>query len=273
MNKNWKEKLEQREGIYFSKINREVFFPETSTELNYEVEDESFWFNHRRECIANIFEKEVEKGSLVIDLGGGNGFICQKLQEKYETVLLEPNFAGVSNAKKRGIKNIVWSTLEDSTLQKNNFDAVGLFDVLEHIEEPKQFLKEARKLLKEKGKFIITVPAFKFLWSYDDDKVKHFKRYNKKELTQLLKEAGYEIKYISYFFSFLVLPIFFMRTLPYLLKIKIKNPDKKEKQEHQIKNKFTKKIVNYISRKEKEKISKNKRIFWGSSIIAVAEIN
>ena len=70
---------------------------------------------------------------------------------------------GAINAYKRGIKNVLCSTLEDAGFELCSVDSVGLFDVVEHIEDDYLFLKNINKYLKDDGYIYINVIA---LWFY-----------------------------------------------------------------------------------------------------------
>ena len=67
------------------------------------------------------------------------------------TVLVEPGIQGCLNAKKRNLKNIVCSTLENASFKNNTIPAIGLFDVVEHIDNDVEFLTNVHKLLIENG--------------------------------------------------------------------------------------------------------------------------
>ena len=64
-----------------------------------------------------------------------------------------------------------------SKFKHNSIDSVGLFDVVEHIEDDCSFLNNINKYLKDDGYVYITVPAYNFLWCKEDDDADHYKRY------------------------------------------------------------------------------------------------
>jgi ubiquinone/menaquinone biosynthesis C-methylase UbiE len=69
---------------------------------------------------------------------------------------------------------------------KNKFDTILYIDVLEHIENDSEELKIALKLLKVGGALIILSPAHNYLYSQFDKKIGHYRRYNKKELSEII---------------------------------------------------------------------------------------
>ena len=62
------------------------------------------------------------------------------------------------------------------------YNIVGMFDVLENINEDKLAIKNVYDALKPGGVFILTVPQHPELWSKADDAVYHKRRYRPKEL-------------------------------------------------------------------------------------------
>ncbi len=105
-------------NIYFSKDNNSISYPEKGNIDCYQYEDSSYWFQHRNDVIAESIKKYSYK-EVFFDIGGGNGFVAKKLQnENIETVLVEPGISGATNAKKRGVKNVICSTLKDAGFKK-----------------------------------------------------------------------------------------------------------------------------------------------------------
>src|SRR5690606_38364130 len=76
---------------------------------------------------------------------------------------------------------------------KQEFDLVGAFDVLEHIEEHETVVQNIKQSLKPGGGVIITVPQHPLLWSKNDDIACHKRRYTRHELSELLQKNGFEI--------------------------------------------------------------------------------
>ncbi len=133
--------LVERDGIFFSNHERKVSYPETGNESAFEIEQDSFWFNHRNKCIAEAVLKYAPD-QVFFDIGGGNGFVSKELEERgVSTVLVEPGIQGCLNAKKRNLKQIICSTLNIEAFKKQTIPSIGLFDVVEHIEEGLAFLK------------------------------------------------------------------------------------------------------------------------------------
>jgi len=151
------------------------------------------------------------------DIGGGNGFVALGMQKAgFDVVLVEPG-TGAMNAAKRGLQRVIWATLNDAGLHDGAVPAAAVFDVVEHIEDDISFVKTIRRTLKPGGRFYCTVPASGFLWSGEDSQAGHFRRYNRATLADVMGAAGFEVEFISSFFSWLTVPVFFLRALPWRL--------------------------------------------------------
>ena len=231
------EDLEFSKGIWINSKNKIIHYPNTGNKEIFKLEDNSYWFNHRNRCFIELLFK-YSSNREVFDIGGGNGYSSLILQKNgYFPILLEPGLQGALNAKKRGIKNIICASLNQIEWKKHSLENIGLFDVLEHIEDDISFLKKLKEIISQGGFLFLSVPAYNLLWSSDDDYAYHFRRYRLKQLEQKIKSVGFNIIYSTYFFSLLVFPIFIFRTIPSLLKIKRKKK-KNIQSEHQVKNKL-----------------------------------
>jgi SAM-dependent methyltransferase len=186
-------------------------FPADGHDACFALEDSSFWFAHRNACITAALERAQVTGPL-LDIGGGNGAVSQALERaRIETVLLEPGDAGARNAHRRGLRNVACTTLEDAGFTDGSFAAAGLFDVAEHVSDDTALFRETRRVLRPRGILCVTVPAYRWLWSDEDDVAGHHRRYTLATLCAALD--GFAIRYQTYLFSPLVVPVLVARSL------------------------------------------------------------
>jgi SAM-dependent methyltransferase len=76
---------------------------------------------------------------------------------------------------------------------EEEFDVVGAYDVLEHIEEERQVLAEIFRALKPGGGAILTVPQHSFLWGPADEYSRHKRRYTRSGLVETVKATGFDV--------------------------------------------------------------------------------
>lgn len=271
------ENLTEENGIFFSKNKSEISYPKDGNEVCFKLEDNSFWFKHRNNCIVEIVKK-YSPNKTFFDIGGANGFVAKGLEENgIKTVLVEPGIEGCMNAKKRGLKNIICSTLEDAGFKADSIPVAGLFDVVEHIDNDILFLKKLYTYMRPEGLLFITVPAYNFLWSKEDVEAGHYRRYTLRKLKRTLENTGFETVYSTYIFSFLIFLILLFRTIPSILGL-AKTGQKKSEKEHRIANmrgregkSLINSILTLILSLEIQQISKKKRLLFGGSCLIVAK--
>lgn len=196
----------------------EISFPKNAHHGLHSIEAESPWFRYRSEVICNAFTRHNASRS-VIEVGAGTGVVAQALEDtgNYDVHAIEPLADGAAICRDRKISKVSEGTLESLHLPSESEDVIGLFDVLEHIEDPKPLLLEARRVLKSKGLFFITVPAHQWLWSSVDFGSGHFRRYSKATLVKDFNNNGFRTLETRYFMNLLTPPVFLMRVLPEMI--------------------------------------------------------
>lgn len=256
--------------IWVSQKSSKVAFPEDGHKECSYVEAESFWFKHRNNCLIAAIKNFPPLGA-IFDIGAGNGYVSLALKENgFDTVVVEPGLVGAHNAKSKGL-TVICSTLEDAGFFPNSMNAIGLFDVLEHIEMERDFLIQLKDLLKAEGKLYLTVPAYNFLWSVEDEITGHYRRYRLGELVKTLESVGYKIEYSSYFFSFLPLPIFLLRTIPSKLGWRQEGSLETTQKEHKPKLGIAGQILEKYLSLEIALIERQKYIPIGGSCLVIAK--
>lgn len=249
-----------------------MFYPEDGNKDSFELRKTSFWFKHRNDVILKVMNRFPFQSDFA-DIGGGNGNQIKFLSEKIENknfYLIEPDYFGCINARKLGIEKVYNTIFENFPFEKQNIGGIGLFDVIEHIEEPNLFLKSLKQKLNPNTHIYITVPAYTWLWSDVDDFALHFTRYNKNKIVSIAEECNLSVIYNSYFFSYLTIPSFFLRALPYKIRGKRDNTRiiDKEIAQHKEGEGLSKKVIDRLNSFELQQLSKGK-LAMGASLIAV----
>ena len=169
-----------------------------------ENEKRHWWFAARREIIFSlIYNLKNKKNFSILDFGAGSGTNIEILTKLGKVDVFEKN-KKMKNFLKLKYKNR--KNIKILNKIKKKYDLILAADVVEHIKNDKQLIKNFHNFSKKGGYALITVPAFNFLFSNKDVALKHFRRYRKNQLKELL-EKQFEIKKISYFNFFLFIPI------------------------------------------------------------------
>lgn len=261
-------------GIHILNKQFKVDYPETGHTDTVKFEDGSFWFKHRNNVICNTIDRYGIQGNFV-DVGGGNGLQAKFIQTNYpqlKSCLVEPGYYGCLEASKRGVKYIYNSLFQDFDFQGFDTAYVGLFDVVEHIQDDAGFLIEVKAKLKKGTRIIITVPTYNWLWSDLDDYGSHHRRYNKKTIQELASKTGLQLTYFSYFFSYIVPLTYLLRVIPYKIRgARSKEEILKAEAEQHIPNPIINGFFSAVSSIER-KILKLGSLPFGASAIFVLEV-
>jgi len=178
----------------------------------YEVENTHWWHWHKRAVVQSLLQKFASKGS-VLDIGSGTGKILEELKEQgWKVAGIDGEKEAKEWSKKRGIE-IALGDVSKSALpfKDNSFDAVLALDILEHLPNDANLLNEAKRIVKENGIIIITVPAYSWFFTYWDTMLGHQRRYSKKDVEKLSHACKVKTLFISYYMAGLLLPFLVIR--------------------------------------------------------------
>jgi SAM-dependent methyltransferase len=264
--------LEQRtDGIWTARNVSKVSYPEEGNASYVAVEDSSFWFRHRNNCILEVV-KSLPRTTPFFDIGGGNGFVAHALQSAgLEVVVVEPGSVGALNSHRRGVRHVIHASLQDVGFRPEVLPAVGLFDVLEHVDDDRAFLHTIRDYLRPGGMAFLTVPAFEWLWSHEDVSAGHYRRYNPRTLSRVLSDTGLRVEYMTCFFRFLPLPVLVCRSLPYRLGVRHNSSALDAvRKDHEVHSSVGGRVLSFLMQRELGRIKARRSTSLGGSCLAVA---
>lgn len=144
-------------------------------------------------------EKFSKKGNL-LDIGCSFGTFPKTAENRGWEAYGNDVSKHLSDFAKREMKlNVFHGTLEKAKYQKKFFDAITMFDVLEHLPNPEKTLKECNRILKNNGLFVIQTPAIDSLYAkikggaWDYYGLQHLNYFSKKSLDKLFKKTNFRI--------------------------------------------------------------------------------
>jgi 2-polyprenyl-3-methyl-5-hydroxy-6-metoxy-1,4-benzoquinol methylase len=163
--------------------------------------ENSYWQIARKKLVLRILHKY--KLNNILDVGCGRGIVIAYL---YKAGL---NITGVdlgSPVKQDSVDVKIFYNTNAVDLPesfKETVETITMFDVIEHIEQPVDFINSLDEAYPNLKNLVITVPARKELWTNFDDAYGHFRRYTIKSLKQEINQTNFEIIYSRYIFHIL----------------------------------------------------------------------
>jgi SAM-dependent methyltransferase len=168
-----------------------------------------FWFVGRNNILSDFMQRYFPAATNILEIGCGTGFVLTAIRKNYPAAQLSGSdifTEGLRYAKQRVLSAWLFQMDACHIPYRNEFDLIGAFDVLEHIEDDKAALEQMYSACQPGGGLLLTVPQHRWLWSSTDDYAHHKRRYTRAELLERVEHAGFQVKYIGSFVS-LLLPV------------------------------------------------------------------
>ena len=160
------------------------------------IEEFNFWFRSRNQLILWALKEYCPDFSSFLEIGCGTGYVLSGVAKEFPRAILNGSeifTAGLNFAAARLPSiNLMQMDARDIPFV-DEFDVIGAFDVLEHIDEDELVLAQVHAALKPHGFMLLTVPQHKWLWSTVDDQACHVRRYTALDLHQKIESAGFKI--------------------------------------------------------------------------------
>ena len=176
--------------------------------------DDDWWIAGRRTIFVDVLKSNcIDSDALIVDVGTSSGTNLRALRESnFRNHLgIELNFSVAKKSTALRQALILNGDAIRLPLKTNGVDVALATDVIEHIPDDRSALKEIHRILDDEGVALITVPAFKVLWSKHDELNGHLRRYRKRQLTALLQDCDFEVVHTWYFNQFSFFPALVMR--------------------------------------------------------------
>ncbi|MEM7724242.1 MAG: class I SAM-dependent methyltransferase [Pseudomonadota bacterium] len=167
-----------------------------------------WWYRVRRNILESLLEDHratSDEPCSIIEIGAGAGSNVPVLKQFGTVTAVEMHDASRTHLERLYPDVSVGSAaLPDSGVFRDaQYDVVVMFDVLEHVEQEHDALKVVKDHVKPKGRLLLTVPAYQWLWTSHDERMHHFRRYNRQMLRASLEDAGWTVERIGYFNTYL----------------------------------------------------------------------
>ena len=178
------------------------------------LEPGHFWFRARNALIVWALKRHFPSFESFMEVGCGNSFVLSGVAEAFPAAQLcgtemFPEGLRFAAARMKSARFLQMDARHIPFIDE--FDVLGAFDVLEHIQEDEIVLENLRRAVKPSGGLLITVPQHPGLWSAADDYARHVRRYTAHELHAKVERAGFTIVRSTSFVSLLLPGMLFSR--------------------------------------------------------------
>jgi len=190
----------------------------------YQIEPTYWWFVARRRLVrllARHFWRRQEQrpshdgehgGLNIADIGCGTGATLTALASMGRGVGADLSAVALRFCAEKGLRDLVRAPAEALPLRDRQFDLALCLDVFEHVDDAAA-ARELYRICRPGGALIVTVPAYRWLWSEHDQALGHRRRYRARELRSVLEGAGFRVVKMTHVLSCLLLPIAAFRLL------------------------------------------------------------
>jgi 2-polyprenyl-3-methyl-5-hydroxy-6-metoxy-1,4-benzoquinol methylase len=169
-----------------------------------ELYEKHWWWRSREEMLVDELRRRLPKSAnlSILDIGCGDALFFDRLRQFGDVEGIEPTPEIVDpNGPNRA--RITVAPFDASFQPGKKYDLVLMLDVLEHLDWPEQALRQALSLLKRGGLVLVTVPAFRVLWTQHDRLNEHRTRFTKRTFDRVAQASGMKIVSSRYFFIWL----------------------------------------------------------------------
>lgn len=232
------------------------------------LEDGNFWFESRNRLLIWALRRYFPDAATLLEIGCGTGFVLSGIQREFPELALSGSdifTEGFVYAEER-VPGAEFFQMDARNIPfENEFDVIGTFDVIEHIEEDEIVLSSIFRAVKSGGGIILTVPQHQWLWSKNDEIACHRRRYSKKELAVKMEKAGFRVLRLTSFVS-LLLPLMVASRLRWRFGQREQKDSGSELRQPHLINGFLKKVCDI----ERSFIRNGASFSMGGSLLCVA---
>ncbi|MBI2508539.1 MAG: class I SAM-dependent methyltransferase [Betaproteobacteria bacterium] len=173
------------------------------------LEAGNFWFRARNRLIVWAIAQYFGQARNFLEVGCGTGYVLSGIAAAFPGMKLAGSEAATEGLA-FAVKRLPGANLMQMDARRipfrAEFEVVGAFDVIEHIEEDAAVLRALHEAVVPGGGLLLTVPQHPFLWSEYDARARHVRRYRAQELREKVAAAGFEVIKMTSFVS-LLLPL------------------------------------------------------------------
>lgn len=168
------------------------------------LEEFYWWHRAKRHLVCEILQAEFPPPGRLVEGGVGSARNLLEFRAMgYDVTGFDILPEAVEHARARGLEGVRRHDLSAPwPLDADSTRAVVLLDVLEHMADPVQVLRNAARILEPRGGIVITVPAYPWLFGRWDRALGHYRRYTAAELRAHAQAAGLHVRWVTHWNAF-----------------------------------------------------------------------
>jgi SAM-dependent methyltransferase len=260
--------LNKKSGFIFNKIITSSIERYNLFDYSYTSSNSNYSRNYWKKFFINIKKKNIlKKNDKILEIGSNDGYLCKQFQnEKCKVYGADASKFMCKIANKNGIKtfNLIFNK-KNSQKIKNKIKKVNIVianNVLNHSNEPFDFISGVQNILEKNGYFIFEVPYWLFLVKkkqFDQIYHEHINYFTIKSIVSLLKKSSLSITNVE--------------TTPYhggslrVFCIKNKGNNNNLIIKKYLKNEYKNKLFNFDTYKKMQELIKKKKLKFLKKII------
>jgi len=168
--------------------------------VHMEEDRRHWWFRGRLAVLLAVLRRALPPRRVrLLELGCGTGNVLGALGGLGEAVGMEAHPELVAAARAAGLDARPGRLPAELPVPDGWAEVVLLLDVLEHLDDDAAGLATARRALAPGGLLVVTVPAYRWLWSGHDVALGHRRRYTARALARRVRAEGFAVERVSYF--------------------------------------------------------------------------
>jgi len=165
-----------------------------------DIEADYWWFVNKRRIVQALLRRFAPKPGVLLEVGCGGGYLsAQLLQAGWQMLSADFSPAAAGFARRRGVqRSLAFDAQVPWPFCDGIADGFLMLDVLEHLRDDRHALRQAARVLRPGGFGIVAVPAYQFLFSAWDEYNGHYRRYTTTSLARAAQDAGFAVRWRSY---------------------------------------------------------------------------
>lgn len=207
----------ESDGLWIPPVpvaHRDEEYDSRGFDILVRMQRDHFWYRGRHRFLLHAIRRHLARFApeaerfRIIDLGGGcGGWLSYLWQHKFpvaELALADSSETALRHAALHLPESVVLYQVDLLRLQwESRWDLAFLLDVLEHIPQQEEALRQIHEAMAPGGLLFVTVPALEVFWTWNDEFAHHQRRYRRSDFRRLADACGYQLLDARYFLFFL----------------------------------------------------------------------